>query len=218
MPYLYFQHSGRVYLIASDRAGGHDAAVGFVVQLHQIADEIAHIALLQPDGGEAGVQRSGDPSNRLLHLSFESGGDFCDGFERGLVFCDRAHDVAAQDVKVPALAAGLPAAFEVAELLEVCTAAEEVRAVDDTVAVSVVVAAQDEIQSAFGDVVGEFLVVGLALVRDGYDDLGALGSELGRQLDCCGGGAEVVEIGRQRVESRQPLPFYQSDHSDFDPV
>jgi hypothetical protein len=103
-------------------------------------------------------------------------------------------------------------------LLEVCAAAQKVRAVDDAVAVSMVVATENEIQGTFRDVVGELLVVWLALVRDGDDYLGAFGSELGRQLDCCSGSAEVFQIGRDGVESRQPFSLYQPDHSDFDPV
>jgi hypothetical protein len=218
MAYLDFQHSSRVYLIASDGTSGHDAAIGVVMQFHQITDEITHIALLQPDRSKTGIQRGGYPSDRLLHLSFERRCDLRDGFQRGLILCDRAHDVATQNIEIPAFAVGLSAAFEVAELLEVCTATEEVRAVDDTVAVSVVVAAQDEVQSAFRDVVGELFVVRLTLVRDGDDDLGAFSSEFWRQLDCCSGSAEVFQIGRDGVESCQPFSLYQPDHSDFDPV
>jgi hypothetical protein len=88
MAYLDFQHSSRVYLIASDGTSGHDAAIGVVMQFHQITDEITHIALLQPDRSETSVQRRGNPSNRLLHLGLESRCDLCDSLQRWLVLCD----------------------------------------------------------------------------------------------------------------------------------
>lgn len=82
-----------------------------------------------------------------------------------------------------------------------------------------VVAAKDEVDARVAGstkVLGEFVVVGLALVGDGDDEVGALGAELGDELARDGAGGEVDEVGREGVDGGEPLALAEADEADLE--
>lgn len=92
-------------------------------------------------------------------------------------------------------------------------------AIDDGVGVKVIVAAEDEVDSRVAgdaEILGEFVVVGLALVRDGDDDVGALGAELRDELLRDGAGGQVDEVGREGVDGGEPFALAEADEADLE--
>lgn len=124
-------------------------------------------------------------------------------------------DVSTPNVKVPTTF--FPPHFDVAELLEVTARAKDVRALDETVSVEVVVSTEDNVHDTIC-LFSELVVVRLALMTEANDNFSTLLPELRHKFFCCRGCRLVDDVWGQTVDGRQPFPLSQTDETDFDAV
>jgi hypothetical protein len=78
--------------------------------------------------------------------------------------------------------------------------------------------AENEIDQTVRNLLGEFVVIRFALVREGDDDLRTLRSQTGNQLLRGGRDGLVDQIRWQRVDGVEPLALDEADETDFDSV
>ncbi|KAJ6443208.1 LOW QUALITY PROTEIN: chitosanase [Purpureocillium lavendulum] len=144
--------------------------------------------------------------------------DFAHELGGVLVLGDVGRDVAAPDVEIPARrAVRLPPRLDVAQLPKVRSRAQHVGALDEAVAIVVVVPPEDDVHDAIG-LLGKLVIVGLAHVAQADDDLGALRPQLGHELPGRLAGGLVDEAGGQAVDGGEPLPLTEPDEADLDAV
>ena len=91
-------------------------------------------------------------------------------------------------------------------------------AVEKTVLVEMIVSSQDDVNQSIRGLLGEFVVIGFALMGNCNDEFSTLGSQTWDEFfGCCGGGF-VDEIWREGVDCVEPFSFDEADDPDFDAV
>jgi hypothetical protein len=114
------------------------------VVAHNVTHKIRQVALARPHRCEPSVQGGGGIPNRLFQALFELGRQLVDQLDRLLVLGDASDYIAAPDIHIPfTVWGGGPAHFNVAQLLEIAARPQNMGAVDKTVSVKVIMAAQD---------------------------------------------------------------------------
>lgn len=187
-----------------------------MVNSHQIAHEVPHVAFFHSNSAEACIQSCRCPSDRLREGVLQLRGELPHQLNRLGMLWDVGGDVATQQIKVPT-APLLSSRFQIRQIFEIRAGSKHMCAVDEAVAVEVIVSSEDNVDNPIR-LLRQLIIIRLPLMRKRNHNLRPLLPQLRHQLLRSLGSRLVDEVRRQDVDGGQPLALAKPDQPDLDAV